>query len=88
MNVYAVIHLKRDENPDEFVKNVQELDAAAFVQYASEGVCFIRFNGTARQLSEKVGFSKNDNPKTGIVIGVSQYFGFASGDLWNWMKVS
>ena len=86
MNIYAVIQLTKEKDPEKILSVIRDLDSAAFVQYASEGVYFIRFNGTAKQVSEHVGFSSG--PKTGVVLGISQYHGFASRDLWNWMGTS
>ena len=91
MNVYAVIRLSKGDGNDNTVGNILRglgPSGSVYEQYASSGVYFIRFAGTARQLSERIDFGNKDRPAHGIVIEASQYFGFATKDLWTWMDSS
>jgi uncharacterized lipoprotein len=88
MNTYAVVLLAEDPDTNKTAKILQELDASVYDQYASRGVYFIRYSGTARQIHERVGFGNAGRPVHGIVISVSQYYGFANKELWNWMGPS
>ena len=88
MNQYAVILLGDEREPDEIRKALQSIDPSVFDFYASRGVYFARFSGTAQQLAERIGFVKEHGAKLGIVIGVGQNYGFANADLWNWMRQS
>ena len=48
---------------------------------------FVSYNGITRKLSEAVGFGDDKDVGTGIVIPVSTYFGYASGELWEWLEI-
>ncbi len=93
MNIYAVIMLAEDADANKTAETLRSLDPSVYEHYASRGVYFVRFNCTAQQLSEKLGLAPvsiatEHSAKTGIVIGVNQYFGFANNDLWNWLAPS
>ena len=86
MNMYAIVFLK-DENREKVVEALSEIDKSVFKDYSSRGVYFVRFSGTAKQLAENLGMSGDYNaPRTGIVMKVTQYFGFANRDLWTWLS--
>ena len=90
MNMYAVILLADEEEPGAAVKILRGLDPSVYEHYAQRGLYFVRFGGTAQQLAERMGFGtgRGPHPLRGVVLGVSQYFGFANRDLWNWMGSS
>lgn len=90
MNKYAVILLSDEEEPGAAANILRAIDPSVYEHYAQRGLYFVRFGGTAQQLAERMGFSTGHDPDPirGVVLGVSQYFGFANRDLWNWMGSS
>ena len=48
-------------------------------------VFFVSYGGTTQDLSEKVGL-KGRREASGVVLPVSNYSGFASPDLWEWLR--
>ena len=90
MNMYAVILLDDEEEPGVAANTLRAIDPSVYEHYAPRGLYFVRFGCTAQQLAERMGFAtKHDtHPIRGVVLGVSQYFGFANRDLWNWMGSS
>jgi len=87
--MYTVIQLDRKGAPEIMKKRLRDIDKSAFISYAHLGVYFVKYSGTAVQLSELVGFSdERDGVKTGIVIAMGQNHGFANKDLWTWMGMS
>ena len=83
-NMYAVIQLGHGDTPEEITAKLQGIDNSTYTYYANRGVFFLRYGGTARQLAEMVGFDSN----TGIVVAMGQNYGYANGDLWDWMGAS
>ena len=81
--IYAVIPFV--EQPDDFEKRLEEIDGAAYTSYAPK-IYFVRYQGTAQALSEKVGFNSKSRSRPGIVIGTEEYFGFGNVDLWKWLE--
>ena len=88
MAMYAVIQLGDGDTPEEMGAKLQELDKSAYSHYASRGIFFLRYGGTAEQLAEKVGFGNSADAEVGIVITMGQNYGFAKKDLWTWMSMS
>lgn len=88
MAMYAVIQLADGDTPEEMTKKLQAVDDSVFAFYAHRGVYFVRYGGTAQQLAERIGFGGEHGAKIGIVIAMGQNYGYANGDLWNWMRVS
>lgn len=48
---------------------------------------FVSYDGTTRKLSEAVGFGDDEDVGTGVVIRISNYFGYASSELWEWLEI-
>lgn len=89
-NIYVIIAIG-DESASEIKKSV---DAAGFRSkydgYAHHGVWFISAHGTAHDVSAALGLIRGDSDPdlpVGITVGVGDYYGYASKDLWEWMKV-
>ena len=84
MAVYAVIPLEGD------AQNLQSAlgDIQTTYRDYEPTVLFVAFGGTAKQLAEKAGFSKQHGAKSGIVVEVTDYYGFANTDLWHWLERS
>ena len=85
MAMYAVIQLGAGDTPEEMKAKLQAIDNSVYTYYASRGVFFLRYGGTAEQLAERIGSGGTADAKLGIVIAVGQNYGFAKRDLWNWM---
>ena len=50
-------------------------------------VWYVAFSGTSAELSEKIGFGDDDSVGSGVVTGIASYYGFASGKLWEWLRI-
>ena len=50
---------------------------------------FVGYNGTSRELSEKLGYGGESENLIGlgIVVEIRNYYGYASQTLWDWMRV-
>ena len=57
MSKYAVILFADEDKPGQAVATLRAVDTAVYEHYASRGVYFVRFPGTAQQLAERLGFA-------------------------------
>ena len=48
---------------------------------------FVSYDGTTRTLSEAVGYGNDEEAGTGVVMRISNYFGYASTELWEWLEI-
>lgn len=88
---FAIIPFE-DPSPD-FINTIMNIDSGAYIQYAPK-IYFVNFSGTADSLATRVGFSKsatvgilgNAVPKPGIVLRISDYFGYGNASMWDWLK--
>ena len=85
--LYAIIPLSPAQSlPD----NVEDTIAVVYDDYAPQA-WFVRFDGTARELTDLIwpdDVDEESHPiRDGVVIEMSQVNGFASGDLWEWLRV-
>ena len=81
--IYVIIPF---EQGDGFLPKLEDLkipvcEAEAPVAY------FVSYQGTTRTLSEAVGYGNDKEVGTGVVIPVSNYFGYASTELWEWLEI-
>lgn len=83
MSLFAVLLPK--ENP-ELVKIIKQKFPENYEINPTQWI--ISAKGTVKQVSDTLGVSIKENP-TGlaVVLGISGYWGRASTDLWDWMKV-
>ena len=51
------------------------------------GEFLIAFEGTSRQLSDMLGIT-DGRSGTGIIFNISNYWGFAGKDVWEWLSVN
>ncbi len=81
--IYAIIPFEPSE------KLRSKIDGLEVPVYAGEApaVYFVSFKGTTNELSEAVGYGNDRQAGTGVVIPISNYSGFASRDLWEWMEL-
>ena len=47
----------------------------------------VRYNGTTRELAEKIGVRQGTSG-TGLVVSITGYSGRAPGDIWEWLKLN
>ena len=82
---YAVVPLTNGK--EDIRRAIEEIDKSYYSDYAPD-IYFVRFSGTARALSEKLGFGNEDEDEelSGIVMLIDDYFGYANADLWTWLK--
>lgn len=52
------------------------------------GVWLVAGNGTAREISERLGITPDAENGTGIVLETASYYGRANPAVWSWIKES
>ena len=81
--IYAIIPFEHSEKLrsriDELGLSVCDVEAPA--------AYFVSYDGTTRKLSEAVGYGNDEDMGTGVVIRISNYFGYASTELWEWLEI-
>jgi hypothetical protein len=83
MSLFAVLLPK--ETP-ELVKIIKEKFPENYEINPTQWI--ISAKGTVKQVSDTLGVSVKENPTgSAVVLGISGYWGRASTDLWDWMKV-
>lgn len=81
--IYAIIPFKEEE---ELRRKIEALGTFVYYDQAPNAY-FVFYRGTTRELAEAVGYGEPSSVGTGIVIPVSNYFGYASKNLWEWLNV-
>lgn len=82
--IYAIIPFQRSKK-EKLRNKVETLGIPVYTDEAPTAY-FVSYNGTTRELAEAIGFS-NGESGTGIVIPVSNYYGYAAKDLWEWINI-
>ncbi len=77
--IYAVIPFDSEEN---ITRQLNSLEQPVYFGEAPKAY-FVSYNGTTSELANAVGL-KEGGTSRGIVIPVTNYFGFANRDLWEW----
>ena len=80
--IYAVIPF--DSGAD-ITSQLNSLERPVYLSEAPS-IYFVSYNGTTRELANAVGFGDGKTNR-GIVIPVTNYYGFASRDLWEWLEL-
>ena len=82
--IYAIVPFQRGDK--EKIRNkVEALGCPVYTDEAPSAY-FVSYNGTTRELAEAIGLSDGESG-TGIVIPVSNYYGYAAKDLWEWIRI-
>lgn len=81
--IYAIVTFKPIEGLDD---KITALDANAYVD-GGPTVYFLSFDGTAKQLVQKLGLDYESGPAIVALPVHTHYYGVAPGDLWNWLEV-
>ena len=75
----------RKKNFAKKIETLKEQGRPVYTDYAPIAY-FVSYKGTTRELAEEIGFSGGESG-TGIVIPISNYYGYAAKDLWEWMRI-
>ena len=84
--IYAVIPIET-ESEESLNESLLSLESPAYKEYAPR-VFLVDFKGNSRELCEKLGIGEDPNFIEAIVLPFSGYYGFASSDLWQWVKAN
>ena len=79
--IYVVVPT---DNEETLQRGIKEFGDQCYDGLAPK-VYLVDFNGTARSLSDKLGFNKEDRV-VGLVIGLASYDGWADPDVWEWIR--
>ena len=85
--IYVVIPFESDEALRSKLEELKEEDSVAVYDDEAPHAYFVSFHGTTRELAKTVGYDDDRHAGMGIVIPVSNYFGLASQDLWEWLEL-
>ena len=85
--IYAIVPFQRSEEEKlrQKIETLKEQGRPVYTDYAPIAY-FVSYKGTTRELAEEIGFSGGESG-TGIVIPISNYYGYAAKDLWEWMRI-
>lgn len=81
--LYVIIPFERGER---FLPKLEDLGIPV-CDVEAPAAYFVSFNGTTRKLSEAIGYGDDVDVGSGVVIPVSNYFGYASAELWEWLEI-
>ena len=81
--IYVIIPFEQGKG---FLSKLETLDISV-CDVEAPAAYFVSFNGTTRKLSEAIGYGDDEGVGSGIVIPVSNYFGYASAELWEWLEI-
>ena len=71
---------------DVFEDFIQKLEEPVYsLSESSVSAYLVAFRGTTQELSAKLGYD-DGKAGTGLIVPVSNYYGYASKDLWEWLK--
>ena len=80
--LYAVIPF---ESSPAFEEHLSELGKPVYKDYGPK-VYFVSYTGTTRELAAALNLH-NGESGTGVVLPFSNYGGYASKDLWEWLRL-
>lgn len=81
----GIFHVTAINNPDGIESAVKTNFANSHYPVPGTRSWFIDFNGTTKELSDVLGITTGQSG-TGIILGVTTYFGRAPTDMWEWIK--
>lgn len=82
MGMFIVVPQKSGETILEAIK--RELPNDYYVLTSGESL--VSFSGTTKELSDRLGITSGESG-TGLVLSITNYYGRAPTDIWEWMKV-
>ena len=85
--IYAIVPFQRNEEEKlrQKIEAFRKRGRPVYTDYAPIAY-FVSYKGTTRELAEDIGFGGGESG-TGIVIPISNYYGYAAKDLWEWMRI-
>ena len=83
--IYIVLPVE-DASKGFLADAIQGLGFPTCKEYAPD-IFFVDFKGTSRELCEKLGIGEPGEIR-GLVIPFSGFYGYASTDLWQWVKAN
>jgi hypothetical protein len=89
MPVLYVVLSQRPEMDERLGAAIKAAFPENFLQMAERGQWIVVGEGTAREISNKIGITGVEPTEIGtsIVFSVSGYFGRASSEIWEWIAV-
>lgn len=85
MNLYLIVPTPPTDNAEKLADAIQQRFGSHAYRLPG-GEWLIAYPETSKALSDELGISDGSNG-SGIVAGISGYFGFAPSDIWEWMRV-
>lgn len=82
MTVFAVLPISARDKLEKAI----EAQMPEANKLLPNGSWLIAFDGTAVELSNKLGITPDGANGTGIVLAVASYYGRAPVDIWEWVK--
>ena len=83
--IYAVIPLEEEEDLESLEEVVKTIDSDAYMGHAPH-IFLVSYEGASSELVKRLGFtSKGEPSRSGMVLAVGPYNGFANVDMWEWL---
>ena len=85
--IYMIVPFgEEDDHRDALTEKIKEGGNSIYEDEAPHA-WFISYDGTSKELAEKLGLGDDPAVGTGIVVQVNRYNGYASKSLWEWMEI-
>ena len=82
--VYLIVQIESDRKSESVEEKIKNLNTDYYK--ADENVFFVYYANTTQKLSEKIGFGDDLDLGFGIVVPVTNYYGYALADMWEWVR--
>ena len=83
--IYAIIPF-RLKIESKLQEKIEELADAIYKDEAPKAY-FASYQGTTRELADQIGYNDKGEAGTGIVVPITNHAGYASKDLWEWIRI-
>ena len=85
--LYVVIPLRLPADDDAHLRGkIRALDVQFYGKEAPR-VYFVSYDGTTTELAEALGYGDDKAVGSGVVIPITNYSGYASKNLWEWLSI-
>ena len=84
--IYMIVSFEEGDNRDVLANKIKEVGKSICEDEAPHA-WFVSYDGTSKELADKIELGDNPEVGTGIVVQVNRYNGYASESLWEWMGV-
>ena len=83
--IYAIIPLEEEEDQGNLEEVVKAIDSEAYMGHTPH-IFLVSYEGASSELVKRLGFtSKGEPSRSGMVLAVGPYNGFANVDMWEWL---